>query len=48
MIGVLPNTLPPPHKMQNETIGLRLGITALLALGGFVFPLLFIPAAFFG
>jgi hypothetical protein len=34
--------------MQNETIGLRLGITALLALGRFVFPLLFIPAAFFG
>jgi very-short-patch-repair endonuclease len=34
--------------MQSETVGLRVGITALLTLGGFVFPILFIPAAFVG
>ncbi|HWL69441.1 MAG TPA: hypothetical protein VNS22_13800 [Geminicoccus sp.] len=49
MMATLPDTpSTSADKMQSKTIGLRVGITALLALGGFVFPLLFIPAAFFG
>lgn len=49
MIAPPPSTsLSTADKMQNKTIGLRVGITALLTLGGFAFPLLFIPAAFFG